>query len=82
MKSFITNVRLKNADTGDYDRLDVEMEKERFAKGDLAGGRQVDSGREYNFLGQLTLQAVTEAAYRAAHRTGKQYTFTVIKLRS
>jgi len=87
MKTFITSVRLKDAENPDYERLDREMEKERFAKVKppkaksraAAGERTLPVTREYNYLGGISLQAVTEAAYRAAHRTGKQYTFTVIK---
>jgi len=111
MRTFLTSIRLKDAENPDYERLDREMEKERFAKVkppkvksqkvkstvaarektlsaaaektlSAAGEKTLPAAREYNYLGSITLQAVTAAAYRAAHRTGKQYTFTVIKQRS
>jgi hypothetical protein len=92
MRTFITSVRLKDAENPDYERLDREMEKEQFAKVKppkakspkaksraAAGEKILPVTREYNYLGSISLQAVTAAAYRAAHRTGKQYSFTVIK---
>jgi serine kinase of HPr protein (carbohydrate metabolism regulator) len=92
MRTFITSVRLKDAENPDYERLDREMEKEQFAKVKppkakspkaksrvAAGEKELTVTREYNYLGSISLQAVTAAVYRAAHRTGKQYSFTVIK---
>ncbi len=82
MKNFRTSIHLKDAEHTDYERLDKEMQKEQFAKvkSKVAAGKEtIPLAREYNFEGGISLQAVTAAAYRAAHRTGKQYSFTVIK---
>lgn len=70
MNAYSTNIRLKDAGTTDYERLDKEMETALFAK--LPGG-------EYHYRGGRSLQEVTAAAYRAAHNTGKEYSFTIIK---
>jgi len=70
MTAYSTNIRLKNAGTTDYDQLDKEMESQLFEK--LRGG-------EYHYRGGRSLQEVTAAAYRAAHSTGKEYSFTIIK---
>jgi hypothetical protein len=85
MRSFITSIRLKDGAAVDYDQLDREMTNARFTLSNpviSATEQRADKGREYDCLGGVSLQAVTEAAWRAAHRTGKQYSFTVIKVRS
>jgi hypothetical protein len=57
--------------------------KSPIASPPVASGEKAPAiAREYNYLGSISLQAVTAAAYRAAHRTGKQYSFTVIKQKS
>jgi len=82
MKKYITRVRLKDAGQNDYEKLDSEMEKEHFAKIKLqkaaAKGNPLQPG-EYSFQGGITIQQVTAAAYRAASKTGKKYSFTVMK---
>jgi hypothetical protein len=70
MTAYSTNIRLKDAETTDYERLDKQMELEFFEK--LRAG-------EYHYHGGRSLQEVTAAAYRAAHNTGKEYSFTIIK---
>lgn len=82
MSKYITRVQIKNAEQGDYDRLDKEMEKGSFIRvrqskvspGSLTGGV-----REYSYHGVTTIQAVITAAYTAAARLGRQYSLTVIK---
>jgi hypothetical protein len=82
MRKYITRVQLKDAEQSDYERLDGEMEKERFSRVKLQKASTKESSvrpREYNFRGGITLQQVTAAAYRAASKTGKKYSFTVMK---
>jgi serine kinase of HPr protein (carbohydrate metabolism regulator) len=82
MRKYITRVKLKDAEKSDYERLDSEMEKERFARVKLHKALAKDNPvrtREYNFHGGITIQQVTAAAYRAASKTGKKYSFTVMK---
>ena len=82
MRNYITRVQLKDAEHNDYERLDSEMEKERFSRVKVQKAATKDNSvrpREYNFQGGITLQQVTAAAYRAASRTGKKYSFTVMK---
>ena len=82
MKKYIARVQLKDAEQTDYEKLDSEMEKERFARVKLQKASTKEnpaSPREYNFHGGITLQQVTAAAYRAASKTGKKYSFTVMK---
>ncbi len=82
MSKYITRVQLKDAQQSDYERLDKEMGKERFFKVKLPRAVSTDTfarPREYNFRGGITLREVTAAAYRAASKTGKEYSFTVMK---
>ena len=76
MSKFITSVQLKDAAQGDYEKLDLEMEKKKFIK---VVRSQVSEYREYNHRGLTTLQDVITAAYTAASRIGRQYSLTVMK---
>ena len=82
MRKYITRIQLKDAVQNDYEKLDSEMEKERFFRTKIQKAATKDNPirpREYNFQGGITLQQVTAAAYRAASKTGKKYSFTVMK---
>jgi len=82
MSKYITRVQLKDAEQGDYDRLDKEMEKGSFVRVRQPGaspGSITDGVREYSYRGITTIQAVITAAYTAAGRLGRQYSLTVIK---
>ncbi len=82
MNAYSTNIRLKDAGSTDYERLDKEMETELFAKlgcSDVSARQYAERGREYQYRGGGSLQEVTAAAYRAAHNTGKEYSFTIMK---
>ena len=72
MTRYKTNIQLKNAGNEDYERLDKEMEIELFDK--LWGA---EPGREYRYRGGGSLQEIAAGAYRAAHNTGKEYSFTI-----
>ena len=82
MTAYSTSIRLKDAGTTDYERLDKEMESELFAKlrcSKISSRHYPERGREYQYRGGGSLQEVTAAAYRAAHNTGKEYSFTIMK---
>lgn len=84
MTAYKTNIRLNNAVEQDYQRLDKEMERELFHKlhcSEVSVRQLAERGREYSYRGGGSLQEITAAAYRAAHNTGKEYTFTIIKQR-
>jgi hypothetical protein len=81
MARFITTIELHNADESDYKRLHTELEKASF-RGKKYPGRRRDglTGRkEYNREGNVTLQEVTDAVLKAATKTGKKYSFTIIR---
>jgi hypothetical protein len=82
MPAYKTNIRLSNAEEQDYERLDKEMENELFHKfhcSEVSVKQLAERGREYQYRGGGSLQQITAAAYRAAHNTGKEYKFTIIK---
>jgi hypothetical protein len=82
MNTFRTSVRIKDAQTSDYERLDNEMAKQLFARVVVAGKSAVPpktTEREYDYRGSTSLQDVTAAAYKAARKVGKEYSFTVIR---
>ena len=84
MATYKTNIRLKDAGTKDYELLDKQLEAELFHKFDcseISVKQLAERGREYYYRGGGSLQQVTAAAYRAAHNTGKEYSFTIIKTR-
>jgi hypothetical protein len=80
MTLYKTNIQLKNAVRQDYERLDAEMENELFNKlqcSEVSIRRLAEQGREYHYQGEGSLQEITAGAYRAAHNTGKDYSFTI-----
>lgn len=81
MARFITTIELHNADETDYEKLNAELEKKSF-KGKKDSRQQAGSPvqkKEYNREGNITLQEVTDIVVQAAARTGKQYSFTIIR---
>ena len=78
MNTFRTSVRIKNAQTSDYEKLDNEMAKRLFARVDVSA-KSAPVEREYDYRGSTSLQDVTAAAYTAAQKVGKEYSFTVIR---
>jgi len=83
MPSFITRIELQAASKKDYQKLEEEMKKAAFK--DVTKGNTrvhaVDTPLEFNRNGNYTLLEVTDAAAKAARKTGRRYSFTVIKER-
>lgn len=80
MARFITTIELHNADEKDYRTLNTELKKESFTENKNVKGRKIQPGKEeYNREGNITLQDVTGAVLRAAGKTGKKYSFTIIR---
>jgi hypothetical protein len=76
MTTFTAQVSLHSADTIAYRKLYSEMEKEAFA----ASVKSLTSGPvEFKCSNKASLQEVNDAVYRAASKTGKQFSFTVMK---
>jgi len=79
MARFITTIELFNADAKDYQTLQSELKKHSFTRRTLLTGDNLPGKEEYNREGNVSLQDVTHAVLQAAHKTGKKYSFTIIR---
>ena len=84
MARFITTIQLHDADEKDYKQLNNELRKKSFIEtkryespNNAVGTSPVK--KEYNREGNITLQDVMAAVVNAAKRTGKRYSFTIIR---
>jgi hypothetical protein len=79
---FITRVHLQGAQPTDLEKLDLEMERESFTRVNVSrskGEKHSSGPTEYNLHGNISLLDVNGAVSRAANRTGKKFSFTVIR---
>lgn len=76
MARFITTIQLHDADEKDYKNLDNELKKKSFIETKHYRNPRKE---EYNKEGNISIQDVTAAVVSAAKRTGKKYSFTIIR---
>lgn len=83
MPSFITRIELEAASQKDYQKLEEEMKKAAFVdmKKNRIRKQTIAAPAEFNCHGNYTLLQVTDATVKAARKTGRPYSFTVIKER-
>jgi len=81
MSKFIARIELRKADEKDYEKLNSEMEKASFylKKGHSADKTTNIKRGEYNCRGNITLKEVADAVYRAVKKTGRDYSFTIMR---
>jgi hypothetical protein len=81
MAKFITSIQLHDADESDYNKLEHELEKELFRKEKPATkNKSSDTSKgEFRREGKVTIQDVTKAVFNAVTKTGKNYSFTIIR---
>ena len=81
MSKFVTTIQLLDADKKDYDILFRALEKESFKNEDheTKTGAYVTGKEVFSLKGDITLQDVNHAVFRASSKTGKKYSFFVIK---
>lgn len=76
MSTFTARVELHNANSTDYNKLYTEMQQESL----VAAGAKVESGNiEFKSNDRLSIKDVIDAVVRAASKTGKKFSFTVMK---
>jgi len=83
MPTFITRIELNAATQKDYQILEEEMKKASFKdvkKGNSRKQPVMPPSLEFNCNGNSLLE-VTGAAVKAVRRTGRNYSFTVMKER-
>ncbi|HEX6426903.1 MAG TPA: hypothetical protein VF008_04420 [Niastella sp.] len=76
MNTFTARVELHNANPDDYTRLYTEMQKESF----VAAGAKAEAGNvEFKIKNRTSINEAIDAVVRAASKTGKKFSFTVMK---
>jgi hypothetical protein len=81
MPIFITRVELPSASSKDRQELEAEMKKNEFKDVQKTTGKKLFVNlAEFNRRGRSLLE-VTGAAAKAVRKTGKNYSFTVIRER-
>lgn len=76
MNTFTARVELHSANPNDYTRLYTEMQKESL----VAAGARAESGNiEFKSKEKISIREVIDAVVRAASKTGKKFSFTVMK---
>ena len=81
MAKFITTIQLHDANENDYKVLYRELEKEEF-KGETHAAKSeayVTGEGAFSREGNVTIEEVTKAVFKAAAKTGKKYSFFTIK---
>ena len=81
MAKFITNIQLQDAVETDYEILGKEMVKELFtSEKHAAKSKAYITGKGvYSMEGSINIQKVIGATVRAASRSGKKFSFFVMK---
>ena len=82
MPKFVSRIELLNADKKDYQLLQEEMKKESFdliRRKSSGSAKRISDPVEYALEGNISLSDATDATWRAARRTGKKYSFTIIR---
>lgn len=81
MAKFITSIQLLDANDNDYDKLRRELEKESFRSDKPAIKAKAGNASKGQFKreGKVSIQDVTRAVFNAVTKTGKNYSFTIIR---
>ena len=76
MNTFTARVELHSANPNDYATLYTEMQKESL----IASGAKAEAGSvEFKSKNRISINEVIDAVVRAASKTGKKFSFTVMK---
>ena len=76
MNTFTARVELHSANATDYTNLYTEMQKESL----VAAGPKAERGNvEFKSKNKSSINEVIDAVVRAAYKTGKKFSFTVMK---
>jgi hypothetical protein len=80
MSKFIARIQLHKAEETDYETLNREIKKDSSVlKKNLSVKADKVKKGEYNYNGNISLSDVANAVYRAIRKTGRDYSFTVMK---
>ncbi|MES1221269.1 MAG: hypothetical protein ABUT20_37555 [Bacteroidota bacterium] len=81
MAKYTATIQLHDAEKKDYESLNIELEKESFKEGKIPSGKIKGQFtlKEYSREGNISLQEVTRSVLKAASKTLKKYSFTVVR---
>ena len=81
MPKFITTIQLQDASEKDYATLSAELAKESFKDEKHAAKSEayITANDTFSREGDITLQQVNDALFRAVSKTGKKYSFFVVR---
>jgi hypothetical protein len=81
MAIFTTSIRLHDATENDYNTLHAELENQaRKRRQNLAISNGLVNGESnYNWDGNVTIQKIAESIINAAPKTGKKYSFSIVR---
>lgn len=81
MAKYTATIQLHDADAKDYDMLNNELHKESFKDNQpvLEKNKKYFNKKEYSREGNISLQEVTSSILKAASKTHKKYSFTVMR---
>jgi len=81
MAKFKTAIQLEDGDEKDYSTLHHELEKQSLkSKKQVIKSKSNFAGKEeYQWKGDITIQEIANAIFRAATKTGKKFSFTIIR---
>lgn len=88
MPTYSTTIQLHNADERDFTVLDKELKKDSFTsdKNDVLNyvNNALDNFVNVKYIkhGNLLIQEVIDSVLNAAKKTGKKFSFTVVKKRA
>ncbi len=84
MSAFTARIQLLKAAETDYEILNREIKKDPAVlkhKNLSVKADKIKKG-EYNYRGNISLSDVVKTVYRAIRKTGRDYSFTVMKNKS
>lgn len=82
MARFTTRIQLEDATESDYQSLQTQLEQDVtgiIKKTVTHSKRTLSSNSEFSLEGNITIQEVTAVVSNAAAKTGKKYSFTIIR---
>ena len=81
MSKFIATIQLHSASETDYENLNREIEKEPsvLKKKNLSVKADKAKKGQYNYWGNINVSDVAKAVVKAIRKTGRDYSFTVMK---
>ncbi len=81
MALFTTSIKLHDADENDYNAFHIELQQQaQKRRQHIAISYGLVNGESnYNWDGNVTIQKIAEAIMNAAPKTGKKYSFSIMR---